>query len=375
MVEEFVAARALARRGRGRVRRHRRSTRRPGGGSPLLGERLDGEHASAPPTPTASPTSTSARCSTSTAATAPLATVTVVRPHLQWGVAELGRRPGRAASSRSRAASTGSTAASSASSRARSTTSDEDSVLEREPLERLAADGPAARLPPRGLLGLHGHLQGRGRPQRPLGAAARRPWRVWDAAGAETRVKRALVTGGHGFVASHLARALLERGDAVTVLDLAPPPLSGLALQGIERRGRAGRGRPARRRSAVGATLEAERVRRRLPPRRADAGRRRRWPTRPRPSRPTCAAPGTCWRPAAGPTCRRSSSPPPTRPTAPARSCPTARTCRCARPRRTRRARRPPTRSRSATGPPTACRWRSPASPTSTAAATSTSRA
>jgi CDP-glucose 4,6-dehydratase len=47
-------------------------------------------------------------------------------------------------------------------------------------------------------------------------------------------LKRALVSGGHGFVASHLARALLERGDAVTVLDLAPPPLSGLALQGIE---------------------------------------------------------------------------------------------------------------------------------------------
>jgi CDP-glucose 4,6-dehydratase len=46
-------------------------------------------------------------------------------------------------------------------------------------------------------------------------------------------VKRALVTGGHGFVASHLARALLERGDAVTVLDLAPPPVSGLALQGV----------------------------------------------------------------------------------------------------------------------------------------------
>jgi len=46
-------------------------------------------------------------------------------------------------------------------------------------------------------------------------------------------VKRALVSGGHGFVASHLARALLERGDAVTVLDLAPPPLSGLVLQGI----------------------------------------------------------------------------------------------------------------------------------------------
>jgi CDP-glucose 4,6-dehydratase len=47
-------------------------------------------------------------------------------------------------------------------------------------------------------------------------------------------VKRSLVTGGHGFVASHLARALLERGDAVTVLDLAAPRLSGLALLGID---------------------------------------------------------------------------------------------------------------------------------------------
>jgi CDP-glucose 4,6-dehydratase len=46
-------------------------------------------------------------------------------------------------------------------------------------------------------------------------------------------VKRVLVTGGHGFVASHLARALLERGDSVTVLDLAPPRLSGLTLQGV----------------------------------------------------------------------------------------------------------------------------------------------
>jgi CDP-glucose 4,6-dehydratase len=46
-------------------------------------------------------------------------------------------------------------------------------------------------------------------------------------------VKRALVTGGHGFAASHLARTLLERGDAVTVLDLGTPPVSGLALQGI----------------------------------------------------------------------------------------------------------------------------------------------
>jgi CDP-glucose 4,6-dehydratase len=46
-------------------------------------------------------------------------------------------------------------------------------------------------------------------------------------------VKRSLVTGGHGFIASHLARALLERGDAVTVLDSGSPSISGLALQGV----------------------------------------------------------------------------------------------------------------------------------------------
>jgi CDP-glucose 4,6-dehydratase len=47
-------------------------------------------------------------------------------------------------------------------------------------------------------------------------------------------LKRALVTGGQGFVASNLARALLERGDAVTVLDLAAPAHSGLVLEGID---------------------------------------------------------------------------------------------------------------------------------------------
>ncbi len=47
-------------------------------------------------------------------------------------------------------------------------------------------------------------------------------------------MKRSLVTGGHGFIASHLARALLGRGDTVTVLDLPRTALSGLSLQGIE---------------------------------------------------------------------------------------------------------------------------------------------
>jgi CDP-glucose 4,6-dehydratase len=54
-------------------------------------------------------------------------------------------------------------------------------------------------------------------------------------------LSRALVSGGHGFVGSHLARALLERGDAVRVLDRPAPRLadvggerrSGLDLLGI----------------------------------------------------------------------------------------------------------------------------------------------
>lgn len=54
-------------------------------------------------------------------------------------------------------------------------------------------------------------------------------------------MRRAVVTGGHGFVASHLTRALLERCDAVRVLDRPEPRLadtggprrSGLDLHGI----------------------------------------------------------------------------------------------------------------------------------------------
>jgi CDP-glucose 4,6-dehydratase len=54
-------------------------------------------------------------------------------------------------------------------------------------------------------------------------------------------VSRALVSGAHGFVGSHLARALLERGEAVRVLDRPAPRLadvggerrSGLELLGI----------------------------------------------------------------------------------------------------------------------------------------------
>ena len=101
--------------------------------------------------------------------------MTVVRPHLQWGVAELdgdGRVDGFVEKPRSEHWINGGFFCFEPGAL---DYLDDDSVLEREPLERLAADGAAARLPPRGLLGLHGHLQGRGRAQRPLGRAARRP--------------------------------------------------------------------------------------------------------------------------------------------------------------------------------------------------------
>ena len=161
-------------------------------------------------------------------------------------------------------------------------------------------------------------------------------------------MKRALVTGAHGFVASHLARALLERGDAVRVLDRPTRVSPTSAVRAAPASTCSGSATEvelaeADLRDAEAVAAAVARLRLGLPPRRADDRRRRPRVARRRPSRSTSAAPGTSSRPAARRGRPRSSSPPPTRPTAPARSCPTARTSRCAPPIPTTPARRRPT--------------------------------
>ena len=51
-------------------------------------------------------------------------------------------------------------------------------VMEREPLERLAADGPDGRLSPRGFLLRHGHLS-RIRSFERMWESGQAPWKVW----------------------------------------------------------------------------------------------------------------------------------------------------------------------------------------------------
>ena len=343
MIEEFAAGERLA----GRASRSSASTPAldtPTGGRDRAARGAPRRRApSAPPTPTASPTSTSAPCSTSTASHGALATVTVVRPRSSsaspsstttagsrgfdekprtehWinggffcfepGVARLPRRRQRARARAARAA---------------------------------GRRRPAARLPPRGLLGLHGHLQGRGRAQRPLGGGRG----AVDGLGATAVEASREALAGHRRARLRrlaLARALLERGDAVrsSTGRRATGGLAASALQGIDAEVELVEG-DLRDAELVGAARRRRRLRRRLPPRGADDRRRRATVARRRPSRPTSrhldAARGLPPRRGR----RRSSSPPPTRPTGQPTSCPTARTSRCSRPPPTRRARPRPT--------------------------------
>ena len=134
---------------------------------------------SAWPTPTASPTSTSERFSRSTAAHGAGVTMAVVQPRLPFGVARLDGDGSVLGFTEKPRSEEWVNAGFFCFERSALGVLEPDSVLEREPLERLAAAGRAARVPPRGVLGVHGHLQGRDHAQRPVGRGPA-PWKLWE---------------------------------------------------------------------------------------------------------------------------------------------------------------------------------------------------
>ena len=301
MVEEFVAGEELARRGSRSSASTPAPTRRPGAASRSSPSGSTGERFCATYADGVADVDLGGLLDFH-AAEGALATMTVVRPHLQWGVADVDERgPGRGL--RREAAQRALDQRRLPLLRARSARLPRRG--QRPRARAAAAPGGrrrASRPPPRGLLGLHGHLQGRRRPQRPLGRR-RGPLDRLDR-GRVVRVTRSLVTGAHGFVGSHLARALLERGDEVRVLDRPDPreaDVGGPRRSGLELLGIVGEVELAEAdlRDAEGVARGRRRLRRGLPPRRAD-DRRRRPPLAAGDLRGQRArAPGTCSRPAA----------------------------------------------------------------------------
>jgi glucose-1-phosphate cytidylyltransferase len=114
------------------------------------------------------------------------ATLTVVRPHLQWGVAELGagdRVAGFVEKPRSEHWINGGFFCFEPEALAYI---DEESVLEREPLQRLAADGRLNAFRHEGFWDCMDTYKDAVL-LNDLWAGGKAPWRVWDAAGAEAR--------------------------------------------------------------------------------------------------------------------------------------------------------------------------------------------
>jgi glucose-1-phosphate cytidylyltransferase len=114
------------------------------------------------------------------------ATLTVVRPHLQWGVAELGaddRVAGFVEKPRSEHWINGGFLCFEPGALAYV---DESSVLEREPLQRLAADGRLRAFRHEGFWDCMDTYKDAVL-LNDLWASGKAPWRVWDAAGAEAR--------------------------------------------------------------------------------------------------------------------------------------------------------------------------------------------
>ncbi len=128
---------------------------------------------SASPTPTASPTSTSRGCCASMRRMGRSPRSPSCAPSCSSGwPSSTARTAACSASARSPAPSTGSMAASSACAPPRSTTSRTTPCSSASPYSGWRPP-IAARLSPRGLLGVHGHLQGRHRAQRPVGLRRR----------------------------------------------------------------------------------------------------------------------------------------------------------------------------------------------------------
>lgn len=115
-----------------------------------------------------------------------LATLTVVRPHLQWGVAELGegdRVAGFAEKPRSEHWINGGFLCFEPGALAYL---DGDSVLEREPLRRLAADGELHAFRHEGFWDCMDTYKDAVE-LNDLWAGGKAPWRVWEPAGSEAR--------------------------------------------------------------------------------------------------------------------------------------------------------------------------------------------
>ena len=85
----------------------------------------------------------------------------------------------------------------------------------------------AARLSSPGLLGLHGHLQGRRGPQRPVGE------RGGTVEAVELKGRTALVTGAYGLLGAWLTRALLREGVRVVTIRRDDAQNSALTLLGL----------------------------------------------------------------------------------------------------------------------------------------------
>ena len=210
-----------------------------------------------------------------------------------------------------------------------------DSVLEREPLERLAAAGQLRAHRHEGFWDCMDTYKDAVMLD-DLWRGGEAPWRAWDAAsGSAVRGSGALVTGGHGFVGSHLAAGLLAAGSAVRVLDrpgprqtdLGGPRASGLDLLGVRDEVELVEADLLDAEGVAAAVAGCDSVfhlaaqtivgvARRSPHETVDVNVRGSWNVFAGLPRRAASA--------------RSSSPPPTRPTGPPRSCPTARTSRCA---------------------------------------------